>query len=91
MKVKHLKLSVLCSATYNSSIDVPADMSLKEAVIYAQEHSDDIPLTELTYLPDSDIVEEEYCSLEEQCYCSECGNIILNETDTRCPICGVKL
>ena len=53
-KTKTLHIRVYCEASYNSKIQVPADLSIEEAFAYANEHLDEIPLTQLNYLPDSD-------------------------------------
>lgn len=65
MKTKTLNVSCSCMATYNSSIEVPADMSLEDAIEYAKEHIDRINVTELEYVCDSDSVNEESCSFDE--------------------------
>lgn len=57
-KTKTLHVRVWCQASYDSEIQVPADLSLKEAFKYASEHLDEIPLTQLEYLPDSDSLDE---------------------------------
>ena len=36
MKTKTLNVTCSCMATYNSSIEVPADMSLEDAIEYAK-------------------------------------------------------
>ena len=65
MKTKTLNVNCTCMATYNSSIEVPADLSLKDAIEYAKEHIDRINVTELEYVCDSDSVNEESCSFDE--------------------------
>lgn len=57
-KTRTLRVRVWCQASYDSEIQVPADLSLKEAFEYASEHLDEIPLTQLEYLPDSDSLDE---------------------------------
>lgn len=54
MKTKRLNVAATCMAVYNSSIDVPADLSLEEAIQYAKDHIDEIPIGELEYISDSD-------------------------------------
>ena len=46
MKTKTLNVTCSCMATYNSSIEVPADMSLEDAIEYAKEHIDEIDIDE---------------------------------------------
>lgn len=65
MKTKTLNVTCSCMATYNSSIEVPADMSLEDAIEYAKEHIDRINVTELEYVYDSDSINEESCSFDE--------------------------
>lgn len=65
MKTKTLNVNCTCMATYNSSIEVPADLSLKDAIEYAKEHIDRINVTELEYVYDSDSINEESCSFDE--------------------------
>lgn len=62
---KTLSVTVTCTAVYNSSIEVPADFSLEEAINYANEHIDKIPLGTLEYITDSDILDEENCDFDE--------------------------
>ncbi len=65
-ETKRLNVSVSCMATYNSHIDVPADMSLKKAVEYANEHIGSLQIeTDLEYVSDSDIINEESCHFDE--------------------------
>lgn len=64
--MKKLNVTVTCMAIYNSYIEVPDDMNIKEAVQYAKEHISDIPLGVLEYTPDSDELDEENCDFEEE-------------------------
>ena len=64
--MKRLNVTVQCMAVYNSSIEVPDDMTLEEAVEYAKEHLDEIPCGELEYISDSDELDEENCDFEEE-------------------------
>lgn len=57
-KTKTLRIRVWCQASYDSEIQVPAELSLEEAFAYASEHLDEIPVTQLDYLPDSDNLDE---------------------------------
>ena len=59
-----LNVTVNCMATYNSSIDIPDGLTHEEALQYANDHIKEIPLGPLEYIPDSDELDEENCSLE---------------------------
>lgn len=60
--MKKFNVSIQCLATYTSSIEVPDDMTLEEALEYAKEHIDEIPIKSgLEYISDSDQVDEENC------------------------------
>lgn len=61
MKKKTLNITAQCLAVYNSSIEVPFDMSLEEAVQYAKDHIDEVSIGELEYISDSDQIDEENC------------------------------
>ena len=63
--MKKLEVTIQCMAVYNSSIDVPDDMSLEDAIEYARDCIEDIPLGELEYVPDSDELDEEGCCFSE--------------------------
>lgn len=65
-KTKVLNLTINCSAVYNTSIEVPEEMSFEEAIEYAKQHLDDAPLTELEYVEGSDELDEENCDFEEE-------------------------
>lgn len=63
--MKTLNVTVRCMAVYNSSIEVPDDMSEEEAIQYAKEHIDEIPCGELDYISNSDELDEENCEFAE--------------------------
>lgn len=64
--MKTLIVSVQCMATYTSSIEVPDNMTREEAIEYAKEHIDEIPIkSRLEYISDSDQVDEENCHFED--------------------------
>ena len=63
--VKTLNVTAFCKAVYNSSIDVPADMNIDEAIAYAKEHLDEIPCGEMEYISDSDVLDEDNCDFDE--------------------------
>ena len=61
-------MTVQCLAVYNSSIDVPDGLSFEDALRYAKEHIDEIPLGALEYVSGSDELDEENCDLECESY-----------------------
>lgn len=63
--MKTLNVTIQCMAVYNSSIEVPEEMTLEEAIEYAKNHLNEIPLEELEYVADSDILDEDNCDFEE--------------------------
>lgn len=63
--MKKLKVTVMCEAYYKSTIEVPDNMNLEEAIIYAKQHIDEIPTGELEWISDSDTVDEENCEFTE--------------------------
>ena len=64
--MKTLNVTIQCMAVYNSSIEVPEEMTLEEAIEYAKNHLNEIPLEELEYVNDSDILDEDNCDFEEE-------------------------
>lgn len=64
--MKRLNVTVQCMAVYNSSIEVPEEMTFEEAIEYAKNHLNEIPLGELEYVSDSDTLDEENCDFEEE-------------------------
>ena len=63
--MKKLNVTVQCMAVYNSSIEVPDNMSIEEAIIYAKENINKIPTNTLEYISDSDVLDEENCDFEK--------------------------
>ncbi len=63
--MKRLNVTVTCMAVYCSGIDVPDEMTLEEAIEYAKQHIDEIPIGELEWISDSDEIDEENCDFEE--------------------------
>lgn len=63
--MKKLNVTVTCMAVYCSGIDVPDDMTLEEAIEYAKEHINEIPIGEMEYISDSDEIDEENCDFDE--------------------------
>ena len=64
--MKRLNVTVECMAVYNSSIEVPEEMTFEEAIEYAKNHLDEIPLGELEYVSDSDTLDEENCDFADE-------------------------
>lgn len=64
--MKRLNVTVMCKAVYNSRIEVPDDMTLEEAIEYAKQHIQDIPVGELDWIENSDEIDEDNCDFEEE-------------------------
>lgn len=62
--MKRLNVTVTCMAVYNSAIEVPDNMTIEEAIEYAKEHINEIPVGELEYISDSDELDEENCDFD---------------------------
>lgn len=62
--MKRLNVACTCLAVYNSSIEMPDDMTLEEAIKYSRAHVNEIPTGELTYISDSDEIDDENCDFE---------------------------
>ena len=73
--MKKLNVTVFCKAVYNSSIDVPDNLTEEEAIEYAKEHIKDIPIGELKYVKSSDVLDEDNCELEEDFSQSQSQNV----------------
>ena len=59
---KKLIASCTCMAYYTGSIKVPADYTLEEAIAYAKEHINEIPIESgLEYIGGSDELDEKNC------------------------------
>ena len=65
-KMKKLNVAVQCMAVYNSHIMVPEELTLDEAIKYAKEHIDEINVTEMSYVSDSDVLDEEFCAFDDE-------------------------
>lgn len=64
--MKTLNVTILCQAYYNSYIDVPDNMTFDEAIEYAKEHINEIPINSpLEYVDYTDEIDVENCDLEE--------------------------
>lgn len=64
--MKRLNVTVMCKTVYNSGIEVPDDMTLEEAIEYAKQHIQDIPVGELDWIENSDEIDEDNCDFEEE-------------------------
>lgn len=66
MKTKTLHISMAYTFVGDTSIEVPANMTLEEAFEYARDHIDEIPVAaNAEYVPDSDDFEIDDCDFEE--------------------------
>lgn len=65
-KTRTLNVTVECMAVYRSSIEVPSGLTLEEAVRYAKRHLDEIPVGDMEYISDSDVLDEENCDFAEE-------------------------
>ncbi len=89
--MKKLNVTVQCMAVYNSSIEVPDEMCLTEAIRYAKEHINEINCGELEYISDSDVLDEENCDFvetEEVTVYEDCLNKNRLGDFVRCSDCG---
>ena len=64
--MRKLNVAVQCMAVYNSSIMVPEELTLDEAIKYAKAHIDEINVTEMSYVSDSDVLDEEFCAFDDE-------------------------
>lgn len=62
---KTLNVTMICKAVYNSSIEVPVDMTLEEAIAYAKKHSEEIPTGEMEWIADVEL-DTENCDFESR-------------------------
>ena len=62
--MKKLKVTIDCDATYVSQIYVPDNMTLEEAIKYAEEHIGECSIGELEHLPYSDRIDKSFCWFE---------------------------
>ena len=64
METKTLKMFVICEATYKTTIEVPENFSLEEAIGFAKEHMEDLSVEDLTWSKDL-YIDEDLCELED--------------------------
>jgi hypothetical protein len=62
-KTKVLKVTVNCLACYESEIVVPDCLTRDEAIEYAKQNLDSIPVGVLSWIDDSEI-DEDFCDFE---------------------------
>lgn len=56
---KILHCRIYAEVYYDSEIEVDDNLSLEEAVDYAKKHINEIPISTLEYIPDSDTIDDE--------------------------------
>lgn len=64
-KTKTLSVTCSCMCVYSSTLEVPAELSEAEAIEYAKEHLPEVPLGQLTYVEDSDVLDEDNTGFED--------------------------
>lgn len=62
--MKTLNVTVNCLGVYNSSIQVPDDMTIDEAIKYASEHLNLIPMGRVEWVGDANL-DEENCDFDD--------------------------
>lgn len=63
---KTFDVTCTCMAVYTSTIDVPSDYTFEQAVAYAKDHINEIPIdSDLEYINGSDELIEENCGFKE--------------------------
>lgn len=62
--MKTLNVTVNCLGVYNSSIQVPDDMTFDEAIKYASKHLDLIPMGQVEWVGDSNL-DEDNCDFDD--------------------------
>lgn len=67
--MKKLNVTIMYSVCGVSSIMVPDDMTLEEAIQYAKDHINEINTpSQADYISDSDIIDEDNCDFEEDTF-----------------------
>jgi hypothetical protein len=56
---KEVRFRVWCQASYNTSLQVPKDLSGDKLIEYCEDHLGEAPLSTLHYLEDSDSIDRE--------------------------------
>lgn len=62
--MKTLNVTVNCLGVYNSSIQVPDNMTIDEAIKYASEHLDLISMGQVEWAGDTNL-DEENCNFDD--------------------------
>ena len=62
---KRLNLTVNCQAVYNSSLLVPANLTFEEAIAYAYQHLDQVPVGPLEYMSGSETLDTDNCAFDD--------------------------
>lgn len=62
--MKTLNVTVNCIGVYNSSIQVPDEMTIDEAIKYASKHLDLIPMRQVERVGDANL-DEENCDFDD--------------------------
>ncbi len=62
--MKTLNVTVNCLGVYNSSIQVPDEMTIEEAIKYASQNLELIPMTNIEWVGDTNL-DEENCDFDE--------------------------
>ena len=62
-KKRQLNVSITCKCYYNSTLMVPANLTEEEAIEYAKKHLNEVNITELEYINDTDVLDDKNCEL----------------------------
>ena len=66
MKTKTLNLTVFAQCVGQTSIEVPADLTIEQAIAYAREHLAEVSVpVALDYVKDTLTIDEENCDFED--------------------------
>lgn len=65
--MRTLNVTVMCQAYYTSHIEVPDELTFEEALEYAKDHIEDIPIESgLEYVSFSDELDVENCEFADE-------------------------
>lgn len=62
--MKTLNVTINCLGVYNSSIQVPDEMTIEEAIKYASQHLEEIPMGAVEWVGDTNL-DEDNCDFDE--------------------------
>lgn len=65
METKTFNVGLIVKCFTNGSIQVPKNFTFEQAIEYAKSHIREIPLGQLEYIDDSDVIDEDNCDFEE--------------------------